>query len=188
MPVTYFKVKPESAMYKNFFIENTERKKLKKHISEFMKNHFGNGKHEVWTTLYPSLVMTLSSEKAKELSHQLCKGTLGDSQYVFKGNNGDRCYYSLCFRPIDPRALDLTPKRKSVEISFDIGSNTWDMDNDGIVAAFKEVLKDRPVYVHKGRLFSSVNISTEEESEEEKRQKILKKLSPEERRILGIEE
>ena len=55
MPVTYFKVKPESAMYKNFFIENTERKKLKKHISEFMKNHFGNGKHEVWTTLYPSL-------------------------------------------------------------------------------------------------------------------------------------
>ena len=69
MPVTYFKVKPESAMYKNFFIENTERKKLKKHISEFMKNHFGNGKHEVWTTLYPSLVMTLSSEKAKELSH-----------------------------------------------------------------------------------------------------------------------
>lgn len=100
----------------------------------------------------------------------------------------DRCYYSLCFRPIDPRALDLTPKRKSVEISFDIGSNTWNMDNDGIVAAFKEVLKDRPVYVHKGRLFSSVNISTEEESEEEKRQKILKKLSPEERRILGIEE
>ena len=92
MPVTYFKVKPESAMYKNFFIENTERKKLKKHISEFMKNHFGNGKHEVWTTLYPSLVMTLSSEKAKELSHQLCKGTLGDSQYVFKGNNGDRFY------------------------------------------------------------------------------------------------
>lgn len=52
----------------------------------------------------------------------------------------DRCYYSLCFRPIDPRALDLTPKRKSVEISFDIGSNTWDMDNEGIVAAFKEVL------------------------------------------------
>lgn len=50
------------------------------------------------------------------------------------------------------------------------------------------MLKDRPVYVHKGRLFSSVNISTEEESEEEKRQKILKKLSPEERRILGIEE
>lgn len=92
MPVTYFKVKPESAMYKNFFIENTERKKLKKHISEFMKNHFDNGKHEVWTTLYPSLVMTLSSEKAKELSHQLCKGTLGDSQYVFKGNNGDRFY------------------------------------------------------------------------------------------------
>lgn len=92
MPVTYFKVKPESAMYKNFFIENTERKKLKKHISEFMKNHFGNGKHEVWTTLYPSLVMTLSSEKAKELSHQLCKGTLGDSQYVFKGNNGDWFY------------------------------------------------------------------------------------------------
>lgn len=44
----------------------------------------------------------------------------------------DRCYYSLCFRPIDPRALDLTPKRKSVEISFDIGSNTWDMDNEGI--------------------------------------------------------
>ena len=84
----------------------------------------------------------------------------------------DRCYYSLCFRPIDPRALDLTPKRKSVEISFDIGSNTWDMDNEGIVAAFKEVLKDRP----------------EEETEEEKRQKILKKLSPEERRILGIEE
>ena len=100
----------------------------------------------------------------------------------------DRCYYSLCFRPIDPRALDLTPKRKSVEISFDIGSNTWDMDNEGIVAAFKEVLKDRPVYVRKGRLFSSVNISTEKESEEEKRQKILKKLSPEERRILGIEE
>lgn len=36
--------------------------------------------------------------------------------------------------------------------------------------------------------FSSVNISTEEETEKEKRQKILKKLSTEERRILGIEE
>lgn len=80
MPVTYFKVKLESAMYKNFFIEDAERNKLKKHISEFMKSHFDNGKHEVWTTLYPSLVMTLSSEKAKEVSYQLCKRTLGDSQ------------------------------------------------------------------------------------------------------------
>lgn len=121
---------------------------------------------------------------AELLTFTLDKGNIDEIALAL----ADRCYYSLCFRPIDPRALDLTPKRKSVEISFDIGSNTWDMDNEGIVAAFKEVLKDRPVYVHKGRLFSSVNISTEEESEEEKRQKILKKLSPEERRILGIEE
>ncbi len=100
----------------------------------------------------------------------------------------DRCYYSLRFRPINPHALDMTPKRKSVEVSFDVGSNTWDMDKDGIVTTFKEVLKDRPVYVREGRYFGSVNISTEEETDEEKRQKILKKLSPEERRILGIEE
>mgnify|MGYP000186589376 CR=1 FL=1 len=97
MPVTYFKVKPESAMYKNFFIENTERKKLKKHISEFMKNHFGNGKHEVWTTLYPSLVMTLSSEKAKELSHQLCKGALGDTVELF-GQNGTVTFDGIVFQ------------------------------------------------------------------------------------------
>ena len=82
MPVTYFKVKLESAMYKNFFIEDAERNKLKKHISEFMKSHFDNGKHEVWTTLYPSLVMTLSSKEAKELSHQLCKGALGDLSLI----------------------------------------------------------------------------------------------------------
>ena len=100
----------------------------------------------------------------------------------------DRVGYCLRFRPVDTHALDMTPKRKEIQISFDVDSNTWDMDSDGIVAAFEEVLKDRPVYVREGRYFSSVTLTTEKETEEEKRQKILEKLSPEERRILGIEE
>lgn len=62
----------------------------------------------------------------------------------------DRCYYSLCFRPIDPRALDLTPKRKSVEISFDIGSNTWKWTTRVSLQLSKRCLKTVPSMFVKG--------------------------------------
>lgn len=101
MPVTYFKVKPESAMYKNFFIENTERKKLKKHISEFMKNHFDNGKHEVWTTLYPSLVMTIkhpiTGERTGYFDENATALKVGDTVELF-GQNGTVTFDGIIFQ------------------------------------------------------------------------------------------
>lgn len=92
MSTTYFKVKPESALYKNYFIEDAERKKLNKLTGDFMKNHFAGGTHEVWTALYPFLIMTLSTKEAEDFSHQLCKGLFGDNPHVCKGVNGDQFY------------------------------------------------------------------------------------------------
>lgn len=92
MPVTYFKVKPESALYKNYFIEDAETKMLKKFATNFAKAHFDSSDHEIWFGLYPCLVTTLSPKETEELGRQLCKVVFANTRYTLQKQNGDRFY------------------------------------------------------------------------------------------------
>lgn len=100
----------------------------------------------------------------------------------------DKCYYSLRFTKVEP-IKEFKPTRDSVHVSFDITSNTWDLPPLGRVEAVKEVFKNRPVSINVGQFYASFLISsvmTDEDKLEMKRQKVLKKLSPEERELLGF--
>ena len=106
----------------------------------------------------------------------------------------DKCAYSLRFKMVNPLELDLTPKKDTVSISLDIDSGTWDLsckpDNDKreseALRYFKDFFKDRDLEVLSVRGYGSCTISTHKETIEEKRQKILKKLTDEEKKILGL--
>ncbi|MCM1121179.1 MAG: hypothetical protein NC416_01210 [Eubacterium sp.] len=99
----------------------------------------------------------------------------------------DKCYYSLCFKLANPEKLDMTPKCDSVNITLDINSGTWDMKSDERVSYFKELLKDRDVEVLPGTSYVSCVITRHRETVEEKKEKVLSKLTHEERKLLGLE-
>jgi len=98
----------------------------------------------------------------------------------------DRCCYSLRFTPVEPDELDMTPKKDTVKISFDINSGAWDLKPADAIRYFKEFFKDRDVEVTGAHGCGSCTISTHKETIEEKREKILQRLSDEEKRILGL--
>lgn len=52
--------------------------------------------------------------------------------------------------------------------------------------AMRNMLKDRPVFVRDGDRADTFIISTKQESREERRQKVLDKLTAEERELLGV--
>lgn len=100
----------------------------------------------------------------------------------------DKCYYSLEFHKINPEEfkLDMIPKRKSVDIHFDIDSGTWDLEEKDRVKYFKNLFKDRDVEISNGNCYAGVKISTNKKTREEKRQEILNRLTDEEKEILGL--
>lgn len=101
----------------------------------------------------------------------------------------DKCYYSLNFTAAEEAVKTFTPKAEQVEISFNIDSNTWNMKPDERVEVIREMFKNRPVTIGDGHYYSSIQISsvmTEEERLNIKREKILAKLSDQEREILGF--
>lgn len=51
----------------------------------------------------------------------------------------DKCYYSLCFVAINIHSLDMTPTRKTVDVTFGVNSGTWAMTPKECVTAIKEV-------------------------------------------------
>lgn len=99
----------------------------------------------------------------------------------------DKCYYSLRFSLVNPKDLDMTPKRDTVNVSLDIDSGTWNMKPDVRVEYFRELLKDRDVGVLPGISYASCVLTTHKETIEEKREKVLNKLTSEERKLLGLE-
>ena len=99
----------------------------------------------------------------------------------------DKCYYSLRFSLVNPKDLDMTPKRDTVNVSLNIDSGTWDMRSDEIVRYFNELLKDRDVEILPGTSYASCVITTHKETIEEKRAKVLNKLTLEERKLLELE-
>ncbi len=100
----------------------------------------------------------------------------------------DKCYYSLCFVAINIHSLDMTPTRKTVDVTFGVNSGTWAMTPKECVPAIKEVMKERPIQVEQSCRTGAVVFTTETKTKEEKRREVLAKLSPEERQILGLEE
>lgn len=99
----------------------------------------------------------------------------------------DKCFYSLYFTLVEPpTALDLTPKKDTVRISLDIESGAWDFNVADAMEYFKEFFADRDVEVTGTHGYGSCTISTHKETIEEKKQKILQKLSNEEKQILGL--
>lgn len=52
----------------------------------------------------------------------------------------DKCYYSLCFVAINIHSLDMTPTRKTVDVTFGVNSGTWAMTPKECVTAIKEVM------------------------------------------------
>ena len=71
----------------------------------------------------------------------------------------DQCYYSLQFTRVEP-VLEYKPTKDKVNVTFDIGSGTWDLKGDERVRKMKEVFRDRPVFISDGSSFASFTIST----------------------------
>lgn len=99
----------------------------------------------------------------------------------------DRCYYyTLYFTAVDPTAYDKTPKKDEINISIYGASGMYDMTKEERLDAMRNMLKDRPVFVRDGDRADTFIISTKQESREKRRQKVLDKLTAEERELLGV--
>ena len=98
----------------------------------------------------------------------------------------DKCFYTLCFALVEPTTLDLTPKKDTVKISLNIDSGVWDFNGADAMDYFKDFFANRDVEVISTHGYGSCTISTHKETIEEKKEKILQKLSEEEKKILGL--
>ena len=123
-----------------------------------------------------------------------CEGRSIIDLGVFEGNIdtialalADRCYYyTLYFTAVDPTAYDKAPKKDEINISIYGASGMYDMTKEERLDAMRNMLKDRPVFVRDGDRADTFIISTKQESREKRRQKVLDKLTAEERELLGV--
>lgn len=76
--------------------------------------------------------------------------------------------------------------RDTVRIGLNIDSGTWDYNIVSAMNYFKNFFADRDVEVIGAHGYVSCTISTHKETIEEKKEKILQKLSTEEKQILGL--
>lgn len=104
----------------------------------------------------------------------------------------DKCYYSLCFKLVDPMKLDV-PTKSKVNVVLDIDSGTWDMTPSSRVAFVENMLKDRDVSVKASNYFASVELAMGKTAEQQKarekemlKKQALAKLSEAERSALGF--
>lgn len=99
----------------------------------------------------------------------------------------DQSYYSLCFRLAKTLDLYPCPTKTEVNVSVDIDSKTWDLKGEARVAWWKQFLKGRDVIVEGGTSYASVLLRLPNSKVEEVRRKAaLAKLTPEERKLLGL--
>ena len=104
----------------------------------------------------------------------------------------DKCYYSLCFKLVEPLQLDV-PQRSKVNIMLDIDSGTWDMQGSQRINFVANLLKDRDVSVTACNYYASVELVMGKTAEQRKqrelemlRKQALSKLSDAERKALGF--
>ena len=96
----------------------------------------------------------------------------------------DKCNNTLSFK-LATRVKKFIPKKESVSIKFDIESNTWDMHGHELLIETTEIFSDRPVSVvesYSGGYFE-IKLTNEDDL---KRIRALAKLSPEEKKVLGL--
>lgn len=101
----------------------------------------------------------------------------------------DKCYYTLQFtRMKDEDMTDFVIKAKTVSISMNIDSGTWDLKGQERIDFYVDVFKNRPgIYVSEGTSYAGVTISTNKISDKDvARSKALSKLTPTEIELLGI--
>ncbi len=108
----------------------------------------------------------------------------------------DKVLYNLQFTKIaDIEDKSYVPTRDSVDISFNIDSETWNMTPEQRVQFFEDLLGWVPMddtigtKVYKSNYYASVQLSLPENSakvKEMKRAQVLAKLSKEERELLGL--
>lgn len=92
----------------------------------------------------------------------------------------DKCYYTLEFK-IQGNPVKYIPKRQSVNVRFDVYSNTWDMDEENRLNEMRKIFGNRPIKIENANVYASFKIVSSSEKE-----KILNKLTKEEKEILGL--
>lgn len=100
----------------------------------------------------------------------------------------DKCYYSLIFKQVE-LVKEYIPKSNNVNIVIDENNNFVDFNNNE--SRLKEIFKDRNVSITDGNYYKSILLTSTDEKLQEKineakKQKILDKLSDEEKEILGL--
>lgn len=103
----------------------------------------------------------------------------------------DKCYYSLCFKEIEPFDFSV-PTGNKVNVTLDIDSKTWDMKMPERKAFMENLLGDRDTAVLDGEAYASVTLvmgktelQRKAREQEMLKQQALAKLSKEERAVLG---
>ena len=73
-------------------------------------------------------------------------------------------FYSLTFRKAKelPHKDDPKDYPKSVSVTLDIGSGSWDWNRKDRAATVADLLKDRPVMVTEGEYYASINLKFKE--------------------------
>jgi hypothetical protein len=72
-----------------------------------------------------------------------------------------QAYYSLHFTKANDNMPD-TKQCDEVNVSLNIESMTWDMNNDTLAKVMKEVFKDRPVEIASSNYYASFKIKRKE--------------------------
>lgn len=102
----------------------------------------------------------------------------------------DKSNYGLMFHSFEPKKPGV-PTRSMVSVMFDIDSGLWDTssNNDQIANEYLRLFQDnnRPVKVRKSNLWHQVYIETDEKTLSERRAEALARISPEDRKLLGLE-
>lgn len=98
----------------------------------------------------------------------------------------DKCYYSLTFKKVDitPKIADSLVVSK-VSVSMDYDSSIWRMSLSQKKEYYKNLLRERPCFVNDGT-YGDVVISNCIDEKELKKREALRKLTKEERELLGL--
>jgi len=95
----------------------------------------------------------------------------------------DKCFYSLTFEKVEP-VTEYVPKRKEVNVRFDIDSGTW---NKMDLSEIRNVFKNRPVQIINSDYFAAFKIVSHYNVEKDlKTKKALDKLTNEEKKLLDL--
>ena len=124
-----------------------------------------------------------------------CEGKTSKKLGIHKGyldevalHLGNKACYGLYIKEATDKnpLLRLEPNCNSVNISLDIKTNTWDLSPSQRAIEIGKFLKDRPVVVSQSNYHACVTLTSKEYSDEIKKKAALAKLTPEEKRLLGL--